>query len=282
MSITYIDAVKAQIELEEQIFADPNVVSVGVIAEIDELGESTGDYVIKVGVISVEEYKNSVSHENLLIPKEYMLHQGEEGQERKCVRIQVVKTEQIKPLSLLQSDNTGKNDFPSAVDGIPVASRTYLLPNDPTSRRRPSPGGYGIGHPTVTAGTFGLLLEYEEGIHANKAFILSNNHVIAVNNLARVGDAIARNADFARNLRVPATKYGTAVVCIVVAATMGMYESITKQFSAKSSDQSKLKTDGILNRALTSCGFFKTGSSIPVGKNTNNGLSPLTTVAIKK
>jgi hypothetical protein len=54
-----------------------------------------------------------------------------------------------------------------------------------TTRWRPAPGGSSIGHIDVTAGTLGCLVT-----RSDQLFILSNNHVLANNNLAHRGDAI--------------------------------------------------------------------------------------------
>jgi hypothetical protein len=56
-----------------------------------------------------------------------------------------------------------------------------------TTRMRPCPGGYSIGHPDVTAGTLGCLVKDKLN---NKPVILSNNHVLANSNQAQVGDPI--------------------------------------------------------------------------------------------
>jgi len=55
----------------------------------------------------------------------------------------------------------------------------------PTDRWRPAPPGVSIGHPHVTAGTFGCLVR-----RGDEVFILSNNHVLADLNRARPGDPI--------------------------------------------------------------------------------------------
>lgn len=56
----------------------------------------------------------------------------------------------------------------------------------PTDRWRPVvPPGVSIGHTRVTAGTFGCLVRRGEEV-----FVLSNNHVLADLNRARIGDAI--------------------------------------------------------------------------------------------
>jgi hypothetical protein len=56
-----------------------------------------------------------------------------------------------------------------------------------TTRDRPAPSGISIGHPNVTAGTLGCLVNDNTD---GSLCILSNNHVIADGNLANLGDAI--------------------------------------------------------------------------------------------
>lgn len=54
-----------------------------------------------------------------------------------------------------------------------------------TDKVRPAMGGVSIGHPDITAGTFGCVV-YQGG----KPYILSNNHVLANSNNAEEGDPI--------------------------------------------------------------------------------------------
>lgn len=81
--------------------------------------------------------------------------------------------------------------IPQAVDGLPtdVVETGYIraqLPSlDPKARHRPAMPGISIGHYRITAGTFGLLVQRN-----GAPFILSNNHVLANSNDARIGDAI--------------------------------------------------------------------------------------------
>ncbi|MEW6567157.1 MAG: hypothetical protein AB1449_03140 [Chloroflexota bacterium] len=56
-----------------------------------------------------------------------------------------------------------------------------------SSRFRPAPGGVSIGHYQVTAGTLGCLVRDRA---SGRRLILSNNHVLASSNNARVGDPI--------------------------------------------------------------------------------------------
>lgn len=60
------------------------------------------------------------------------------------------------------------------------------------TRVRPAKGGYSVGHYRVTAGTFGTAV-FDRAPYPSipqKYFILSNNHVLANSNMARVGDPI--------------------------------------------------------------------------------------------
>jgi len=54
---------------------------------------------------------------------------------------------------------------------------------DRKSKIRPAPGGVSIGHPDITAGTFGMVVKKNGVPH-----ILSNNHVLAASNEAYIGD----------------------------------------------------------------------------------------------
>ncbi|TDC69984.1 hypothetical protein E1200_06725 [Actinomadura sp. GC306] len=59
-----------------------------------------------------------------------------------------------------------------------------------TRRVRPAPGGFSIGHPDVTAGTLGCLAKGRSAPRRDNVLCLSNNHVIANTNDARLGDPI--------------------------------------------------------------------------------------------
>jgi len=54
---------------------------------------------------------------------------------------------------------------------------------DPTVKHRPAPNGVSLGHPAITAGTLGAVVK-----RGNSTFILSNNHVLANENIASMGD----------------------------------------------------------------------------------------------
>lgn len=54
-----------------------------------------------------------------------------------------------------------------------------------TTKHRPAPAGVSIGHYKITAGTLGMVVKKD-----GKRFILSNNHVLANSNDAKIGDPI--------------------------------------------------------------------------------------------
>lgn len=76
---------------------------------------------------------------------------------------------------------------PSALDGLPVAAQVtgqFVAYSDPTTRLRPAPVGFSVGHPAITAGTIGARVVDAGG----NVYVLSNNHVLANGNAAALGD----------------------------------------------------------------------------------------------
>lgn len=81
----------------------------------------------------------------------------------------------------------GVRGIPASLDGIPVVTEVsgqFVALSDPTSRARPAPLGFSIGHPQITAGTIGARVKDAAG----GVYILSNNHVLANSNQASIGD----------------------------------------------------------------------------------------------
>ncbi len=58
------------------------------------------------------------------------------------------------------------------------------------ARHRPAPGGVSVGHVNITAGTLGSRAIGLTSPWSNRHLILSNNHVLANSNAARVNDSI--------------------------------------------------------------------------------------------
>jgi len=77
---------------------------------------------------------------------------------------------------------------PAEIGGVPtdvVASGLIRAFQAPTGRFRPAPGGVSVGHKDITAGTLGCWVRRN-----GQWMILSNNHVLANINAAKIGDAI--------------------------------------------------------------------------------------------
>ncbi len=77
--------------------------------------------------------------------------------------------------------------LPARLDQVPVSfavTGLFTVDSDPTTRQRPAPVGFSIGHPDITAGTLGARVVDGSGT----VYILSNNHVIANSNEASIGD----------------------------------------------------------------------------------------------
>lgn len=87
------------------------------------------------------------------------------------------------------SELSSKDLIPQRVSGLVTdvveTGRLRVHAEDPRIRRRPAQPGISLGHRDITAGTFGLLVR-----RAGQAYILSNNHVLADTNAARIGDPI--------------------------------------------------------------------------------------------
>ena len=101
----------------------------------------------------------------------------------------------------------GVTGLPSVLDGVPVIAQvTGMLVafSDPTKRQRPAPMGFSVGHPAITAGSIGARVVD----HSGNVYALSNNHVLANSNDARIGDAALQPGPYDRGT-APADQIGT-------------------------------------------------------------------------
>ena len=91
--------------------------------------------------------------------------------------------------------DVGVRNVPAFVDDVGVATQVtglIVALSDPTLRARPAPIGFSVGHPAITAGTMGALVRNA----ASQLFALSNNHVLANQNDAVIGDAMLQPGPF--------------------------------------------------------------------------------------
>jgi hypothetical protein len=106
---------------------------------------------------------------------------GSEQTDEPAVIVSVVEKlppSQLRELSLVPETLGGvKTDV--------VETGRIVTFQDPTQKMRPARPGVSIGHYQITAGTLGCLVQQN-----GQVYILSNNHVLANSNAARLGDAI--------------------------------------------------------------------------------------------
>jgi hypothetical protein len=92
-----------------------------------------------------------------------------------------------RPVVRVFTAGQGVGGVPASLDGVPVSVKVtggFVARSDPTTRQRPAPLGFSVGHPEITAGTIGARVR--DG--AGNLYILSNNHVLAASNAGRLGD----------------------------------------------------------------------------------------------
>src|SRR5947209_11737439 len=112
---------------------------------------------------------------------------GRETDER-CI---VVFVEAKKPEAQLRHRDVVPKTFGNVRTDIVETGRLHALRSEQaidlerTKRTRPAPGGVSIGHVQITAGTLGVLARRN-----GRPVILSNNHVLAIQNAGRVGDPV--------------------------------------------------------------------------------------------
>lgn len=188
--ITYEIAKKAKESCKRLLIEDPNIQSVGVVAVTDDSGKLTGEYAVEVGVASLDIYTTQLRHGESRIPAEIVLKVRDEiadDSSEEHVRINIVQTGEIKTL-FHESENSNVAD---ATDNLNSTQKNLL---GTVIRKRPALCGFSVGHPSITAGTIGLIVSYDGGQNADCAYILSNNHVLSANNCAYVNDDIIQPA----------------------------------------------------------------------------------------
>ncbi|MBI2973604.1 MAG: hypothetical protein HYY39_07455 [Armatimonadetes bacterium] len=104
-----------------------------------------------------------------------------------CIVCSVERKVPVAELSAPDLIPTSLSDVPTDV----VATGPIRALQARTGRHRPAPGGVSIGHRDTTAGTLGCLVRKN-----NRTHILSNNHVLANSNEARLGDPILQPGSF--------------------------------------------------------------------------------------
>ena len=97
----------------------------------------------------------------------------------------IVSVAKKMDVSLLSADDLVPQDVEGAETDVKRTGEFKAIFQNPQKKYRPIFGGISVAHKNVTAGTIGHVV-YKNG----EAYILSNNHVIANSNDAKIGDEI--------------------------------------------------------------------------------------------
>jgi len=100
----------------------------------------------------------------------------------------IVFVEKKKPINTLLSKFSASEVIPPHIDGVPtdIVEVGVIVKQGNTTKVRPIVPGYSCSHQKVTAGTIGgMFLDRD-----NEPVILTNNHVAACENAAKIGDLI--------------------------------------------------------------------------------------------
>lgn len=108
-----------------------------------------------------------------------------------CVKLYVRKKYQATEATRAQRLPMFVGGIPTDVEEVGEIRALQLIPSWPRhGRLRPAPCGISVAHYDVSAGTIGAIVRKRGRIDDGCRYILSNNHVLANCNNARIGDAI--------------------------------------------------------------------------------------------
>jgi hypothetical protein len=219
MSISHEEALDAQRSLEDKLLQDSNIVSIGVVKETDHFGQKTGDYIIKVGIISAEIYQNALKHNQSIIPREFRLCSKDDSHEVKNVRIKVEITGQIKALSA--SNREEGNKLPSTRDNTSAAILQKL--DDHPSKQWPRFSGLSIGYSNVTAGT--LFTHYMNKHPSGNKHNFSNNYPFRIFKRAylTVASSVPSNQNFQIRAKSTLKSFIPTIKRCALLANFGIY-----------------------------------------------------------
>ncbi len=111
-------------------------------------------------------------------------YKSSEGQATDQLSLIISVTKKL-PTEMLAEQDLIPKFFRGLITDVVETGHIRAYPENPRLRYRPAQPGISIGHHAITAGTLGLVVERN-----GQRFILSNNHVLANSNNAKLGDAI--------------------------------------------------------------------------------------------
>ena len=208
-----IEEITRDFEREPGIFNIANVVGVGAGTKYKE-GKNTGEPAVKVLVSQKLPKGPMLSSEDLIPPQiggtttdveevGYLVA-GLAGTSRsrsaqggvQTTQTREPFTEATEPMEVIESTIPSGNgrglEIPERVGAPATIEQQEATIQLLRSRVRPVEGGYSIGHPRVSCGTYATAVIDSRAFPGipPKFYALSNNHVLAASNLGRAGDGI--------------------------------------------------------------------------------------------
>lgn len=182
---------------EEGLFARPNVVGVGVGTKFTD-GQDTGEDCVKVLVsqkLPKDMGKEMLTKDEIIPHKlgETITDVEEVGELMAGVvgippkvEVSLPQNEAEARIATSAAQEVGTIKEVVSIEGEDVGALTLRW------RMRPVEGGYSVGHYKISAGTYATAV-YDASPYPgipSRYYVLSNNHVLANSNRARVGDPI--------------------------------------------------------------------------------------------
>lgn len=151
---------------QDALFMKPNVVGFGVGQKIKN-GTDTGKQCVTI-LVAQKLHKEDLRKEDLITSDD----------------VDGLEVDVIESGEIFAGDNIACDEATETQEEIAVQTLRQRI--------RPAMGGFSVGHFKITAGTLGTCV-YDRGKVPGippKYYILSNNHVLANSNAARIGDPI--------------------------------------------------------------------------------------------
>jgi hypothetical protein len=109
-----------------------------------------------------------------------------------ALEIYTIEQESVEKVKSRLASSVGVSALSGGDFPVTVVTTGIIDAYQHRMRLRPAPGGISVGHFAITAGTLGCLVRGIAPPRSNRLMVLSNNHVLANSNSARIGDCICQ------------------------------------------------------------------------------------------
>jgi len=184
-----------------------------------------------------------------------------------CVVVGVVEK---KPLAELRLDDVVPRELDGVKTDVVVVGNIRKRILEPgvisaeaiTSRYRPCQGGPSCGHFRITAGTVGVWVGRQDDVGSREWYLLSNNHVLADENEASLGDSIYQPGPYDGGSPVDAIAHLTAYTPINFSGENRIDAAVAKAADPSFAEEGVLnlpKVGGLCREAVVGMPVLKVG-----------------------